>query len=656
MPLVNAEHRSALHNPRLLRRAVLIRRFEEMLLRLFSEGKLNGTVHTCIGQEWSALAVVDALLPEDTIFSNHRGHGHFLSAHNDPRGLLAEIMGREIGICGGIGGSQHLFAKGFFSNGILGGMSPVAAGFSLAQVYRGNRNIAVIFHGDGALGEEVVYESMNWAAKWDIPLLWVIERNGVAQSTECGTTLSGTIEARAAAFDIPYFKGDTWNVDSLFLTAKEAVEHVRRERTPALLEIGTYRLAAHSKGDDDRDPSELERYSRLDPLNKLFSAPDAELLELDREIASELSEIFIEAESASKCRYAPSRQLVLKDIDWSPLPAFNAKRAQQRYSELINQSFLELFSKFPELLMIGEDIEAPYGGAFKVTRDLSTRFPGRVRNTPISEAALVGIGTGLALAGMRPIVEIMFGDFLGLAFDQLLQHACKFEDMYNGAARIPLIVRTPMGGRRGYGPTHSQSIEGYFIGMPHLLVIALNCRLDPHIVYSRLLSSEKGPALVLENKILYTRTLRTEPPQGFETWYSDERYPTLRLSPSGSAPDVTIVCYGGMLELAEDVLATIFTNREVLCEIICAAQLSPLDIAPIVYSVKRTGRLVVLEEGKTFASYSSEIIARLSEARVPFQVKRLGYDHMIPASLELERSLLPNVDSICAAIEALLDE
>src|SRR5262249_38747417 len=154
-------------------------------------------------------------------------------------------------------------------------------------------------------------------------------------------------------------------------------------------------------------------------------------------------------------------------------------------------------------VLLGEDIEGPYGGAFKVTKSLSLEFPSRVRNTPISEAAIVGVGNGLALQGFVPVVEVMFGDFLTLAFDQLLNHASKFRYTSNAEVRGPLVVRTPMGGKRGYGATHSQSIEKHFLGMPDTQVLALHSRLDPGAVYDRLFAAIDRPTLVVENKLLY---------------------------------------------------------------------------------------------------------------------------------------------------------
>ncbi len=632
-------------------RALLIRRFEELLLRLFSEGKLNGTVHTCLGQEWIGVAVAAALQPADTVFSNHRGHGHYLARHRNPEGLLAEIMGRATGVCGGFGGSQHLCDRGFYSNGILGGMSPVAVGRALAHRLDGDGGVTIAFHGDGALGEGVIYEAMNLAARWSLPALWVIERNGYAQSTHCGQTLAGTVEGRAAAFGLRYFHGDTWNVEALFRTAREAVAHVRTHGTPALLEVETFRLAAHSKGDDNRDPAEVESFRQKDSLQRLLDRGGEELAAIDREIRDELAGIVARCEAAPRCQFTPRSPHRSAAVKWSAPPAASA----ERYSTLLHEALGQRLAADPRLMLLGEDIEGGYGGAFKVTRDLSQRYPGRVRNTPISEATIVGAGTGLALAGHRPIVEIMFGDFLGLTFDQLQQHACKFETMFNGRARVPLVVRTPMGGRRGYGPTHSQSIEAHFLGIPELLVVALNARVDPRTVYQTLAEQVTGPTLVIENKILYTRPFAPKVPRGFRVQHSDELFPTVRLAPAGEVtPQVTVVCYGGMLEIAEEALGRAFLEREIVAEIVCPTQLAPFNAEPVVESVRRTGRLLLLEEGKTFAAFGSEVIARVAEAGVTLRTRRLGYDHFIPASFELENELLPNVGTVLEALVQLI--
>ncbi|MEO5952004.1 MAG: thiamine pyrophosphate-dependent dehydrogenase E1 component subunit alpha, partial [Chloroflexia bacterium] len=247
--------------------AYMIRAVEQKLLDLFADGKLSGTVHTCIGQEFSGIAVAKALREGDIVYSNHRCHGHFLACTDDIDGLVAEVMGKSSGVCGGRGGSQHLCAKGFFSNGIQGGIVPVAAGLSLMLKLRQCGNIAVVFVGDGTLGEGVLYESMNLASKWELPLLIVLENNMYAQSTAQAETLAGDICARANAFGISTSYSDTWNPEELILEANRCVERVRKIGGPHFLRIDTDRLMAHSKGDDGRDQEELKASWSRDALS-----------------------------------------------------------------------------------------------------------------------------------------------------------------------------------------------------------------------------------------------------------------------------------------------------------------------------------------------------------------------------------------------------
>lgn len=630
----------------MIRKAVLIRRCEERLLSLFTEGKLFGTVHTCIGQEWTGIAVCEALLEDDSVFSNHRGHGHFLARTGDVEGLIAEVMGRVTGVCGGMGGSQHLHARGYYSNGIQGGMVPIAAGKAWAAKMDGKGAISAVFIGDGTLGEGVVYEAMNLASRWQLPLLIVLENNRYAQSTSQAQTLAGNPADRAHAFGMEYRHGDTWNWEGLLSTSRDAVEYVRFHQRPVLLEIETYRLRAHSKGDDNRDPSEVGGYLAKDWLSQMLANPPESLQDLIADVESE-----IEAAVARADASAFTMEWEATDVE-ARTPVWQARDFEKkRIGELIHAAFLKAFKERPATMLIGEDIEGPYGGAFKVSRDLSQLFPGRVRNTPISESAITGIGTGLALGGYAPLVEIMFGDFLTLALDQLLQHACKFRRMYNGKVNVPLIVRTPMGGKRGYGPTHSQSIEKHFLGIPDLRVAALNLRLAPEAIYDAVFAAGDVPTLVIENKILYTRFLDTDPIPGFAILFSDERFPTVRIAPMGRNPDVTVFCYGGTLEDVQKAVSRAFDQEEICCEVICPSLIHPLDPSAVVASARRSGRLVCIEEGPTFAALGSEVAARVAEAGVPLLCfRRVGFDSVIPSCGPLELTQLPNPDSIQSAI------
>ncbi len=243
----------------------LIRRFELSLLDLFGKGKIFGTTHTCQGQEANAVAIVNNLNREiDTIWSNHRCHGHFLAYSGDTYRLYAEIMGRVTGVCGGRGGSQHLARKNFFSSGIQGGLVPLAVGTAFAN--RADGAVTCVFLGDGTMGEGTVYEGLNLASLWSAPVLFVIEDNGIAQTTHKALGVSGDIAKRAEPFGIRSASIKSTDVMALDAVAREAVDYVRSEGRPFWLHIDTVRLGPHSKGDDTREAAYLDEIAKLDPL------------------------------------------------------------------------------------------------------------------------------------------------------------------------------------------------------------------------------------------------------------------------------------------------------------------------------------------------------------------------------------------------------
>ena len=248
-------------------RMFFIRRFEETLLDLFSLGKLVGTTHTYIGQEANAVGLIDRLDPEvDTVFSNHRCHGHYLAFTDDAFGLLCEVMGKAPGVCGGKGGSQHLCKGNFYSNGVLGSIVPVATGIALAEKRKGTGAVSTVFLGDGTLGEGVTYESLNIASLWQLPVFFVVENNYYAQSTPVELELAGSIAARGAAFGVETAELDTTDVELIHEAAGRAIGHVRETGAPYFLVLNTYRFSPHSKSDDQRDPAEIELRRTRDPL------------------------------------------------------------------------------------------------------------------------------------------------------------------------------------------------------------------------------------------------------------------------------------------------------------------------------------------------------------------------------------------------------
>jgi TPP-dependent pyruvate/acetoin dehydrogenase alpha subunit len=259
--------RIAMNDADLFRALYRIRCFEETVLENFPKGVFFGTTHTCLGQEADAVGVISCLHADDIVFSNHRGHGHFLAYGGDPRALFAELMGKSTGVCAGWGGSQHLHWRNFYSNGVQGGIVPVATGMALAEKLKGNPIVTVAFLGDGTLGEGVIYESFNLASLWDAPILYVVENNHIAQTTPIEKAVSGSISGRFQAFGIPVKELDTSDVREIQASAGELIQDVRMLQQPRALILNTWRFGPHSKGDDTR-PEELIAQLRLarDPV------------------------------------------------------------------------------------------------------------------------------------------------------------------------------------------------------------------------------------------------------------------------------------------------------------------------------------------------------------------------------------------------------
>jgi TPP-dependent pyruvate/acetoin dehydrogenase alpha subunit len=291
-------------NNSLYRTLLLIRRFEERTLTEFSNGKLVGTTHVYIGEEANATGIFSVTDPNDVVFSNHRCHGHFLAygaslpEGSDPYRLAAELMGKSTGLVGGRGGSQHIQWRNFYSNGIQGGILPVATGIALAEKNKMSGAVTLVFLGDGTLGEGAFYESLNIAALWKLPVLFVVENNHYAQTTPIELGMAGSIHGRFAAFGISVWERETFDVLEVRSVAEEAVSYVRSGAGPAGLILHTQRFYAHSKGDDTRSAEELTRIRRVDPLDLhevRLTAEERE--EAQMEVAAIIDDAFVRAEA-----------------------------------------------------------------------------------------------------------------------------------------------------------------------------------------------------------------------------------------------------------------------------------------------------------------------------------------------------------------------
>jgi 2-oxoisovalerate dehydrogenase E1 component len=412
--------------------------------------------------------------------------------------------------------------------------------------------------------------------------------------------------------------------------------------------VETFRLNPHSKGDDDRAAEEIQGYRDRDYLT-IFSKEDTAYY---RQYAGAIQQ---EVDQMAEQILEEREQRI--DEYYQPVPAVNSRQwlplepLPKRQVELLNQFFRESITSDERVVFIGEDVLSPYGGAFKVARGLSELVPGRVFSTPISEAAITGVSNGLALNGFKPFAEIMFGDFVTLAFDQIVNHASKFHHMFNKKVDCPVVIRTPMGGRRGYGPTHSQTLDKFLVGIDHVKTIALNTFFDPSLIYHKLLK-EKQPVLVIENKTDYGKKILHHRSSRFVYEYNQDDYPVVRVRPAVSKPALTIVAYGGMADLVNGILESIFLETDCKPELIVPSLISALPIALVADAVSATGKLLVIEEGSAYAGIGAELIAGIAEqSDVPFKVRRIAALPVpIPSVKSLEHIVLPDKERILTEI------
>lgn len=634
--------------------AIKIRAFEELVLDLFGQNKLSGTTHTYIGEEATAVSVMKYVREQDKVFSNHRCHGHYLAYGGPEKLLLAEIMSKESGLCQGRGGSQHIHYKNFYTNGIQGGIVPNAVGMALADKINGNDSNVVVFLGDGTLGQGVIYEAFNIASIYEIPVVFVIEDNQYAMSTRRSDMIAGDIKSRIDGFNIKTYEIESTNLKDLSGFFENVFSYINSERKPVCAVVHNYRLGAHSKGDDPRDVAEIEQYRKNDPMKliqdmigedaykKIYQDFRAGFDRCVEELETEKS-IVIEEKSVSS---------------FSSEESFLAKESI-RYVDRIREAFGEQLQKKSDTIFLGEDIRDPYGGAFKATKGLSVDFDTQVMNMPISEACMIGMAVGMGMNRILPVVEMMFGDFVTLGLDQILNHASKYGWVYGDDVTVPMIVRTPMGAKRGYGPTHSQSLEKFLIGIPNIKVLALSQSVDPLVLYRNVFDRIQEPTILVENKKLYgQKTWKIENNQYRDFVVKEINhygYPTIVFSiDSDSKPDIYAITYGGLVEDVISAAEDLMMQDEIQVDVIVLTQISPLPVLDLKECISASVPVVTVEEGTKTSGIGTEIIATCIENDIGSKYRRIATPDMpIPNGIVLENQIIPNRKSIAKQIRGL---
>ncbi|HEX5094567.1 MAG TPA: thiamine pyrophosphate-dependent enzyme, partial [Acidimicrobiia bacterium] len=495
------------------RRMLVIRGFEERVATLYRDGEVPGFVHLSIGQEAAAVGACWPLGPRDVITSTHRGHGHCLAKGLDPRGMFAELMGKDAGTNRGRGGSMHIAdpALGIFgANGIVGAGLPIAAGAATAAQLRGDGGIAVAFFGDGAVAHGTFHEAVNLAAVWQLPVVFFCENNGYAEFSPASTQHSATLEQRAAGYGVDYVAVDGNDVLAVADAMRRVVEGVRQGKGPVLVEATTYRRHGHYEGDPQRyrTPEEVTEWDARDPLvvheRRLREAgiSDDWLAALQSSVARELDDAVAAARPLPAPAVGTLHDFVVRPHpERSEPPALAPDLDVFRTMDAIRAALETELANDERVFVAGIDVAAG-GNVFGLTRGLHDRFGTRVRDTPISESAIVGVGVGAAMAGMRPVVELMYLDFLGVCLDQLLNQAAKMPYMTGGAAEMALTVRTQFGAGRSSGSQHSQSLEALLAHIPGLTVVMPSTPADTYGLL-RAAIQDPNPVVFVENRLLY---------------------------------------------------------------------------------------------------------------------------------------------------------
>ena len=640
------------------RRMLVIRGFEERVAALYRDGEVPGFVHLSTGQEATAVGACWPLGPADVITSTHRGHGHCLAKGLDPAGMFAELMGKDLGTNRGRGGSMHIADPklGIFgANGIVAAGVPIAAGAATAAQLRRDGSVTVAFFGDGAVAQGAFHEALNLAAVWKLPVVFFCENNGYAEFSPASTQHAASLEQRAAGYGIPYAAVDGNDVVATAHLMGDVVGTARDGRGPSVVEAETYRWHGHYEGDPERyrSPEELEEWRSRDPLLiheallRQAGVGDGQIKELEASTSAVLDAALEAARRLAKPDAATLTDFVLRPRPARPEPAPPGEDAPVfRTMDAIRSALEVELAADDRVFLAGVDVGAG-GNVFGLTRGLAEKFAGRVRDTPISETAIVGLGVGAAMAGMRPVVELMYLDFIGVCFDQLLNQAAKLPFMTGGAAEMALTVRTQFGAGRSSGSQHSQSLEALLAHIPGLSVVMPSTPAD---TYGLLRASiqDPNPVVFIENRLLYGMK-GPQPP-------SDYILPIGRAAVVRAGSDLTVVSVSRMVHEALAAAASVEAEG-ISVEVIDLRTVAPLDMATILESVHKTSRLLIAHEAVVPFGIGAEIAATV--ARDAFwdldaPIERVGAAATpSPYAPDLERAWLPDREDIAAAIRRL---
>ncbi|MQA78833.1 MAG: 2-oxoisovalerate dehydrogenase [Streptosporangiales bacterium] len=635
------------------RRMRLIRTFEERASVAYRDSEIPGFLHLSIGQEASAVGACWPLDARDVVTSTHRGHGHCLAKGLDPAGMFAELMGRQTGTCAGRGGSMHIAdpRSGVFgANGIVAAGLPIATGAGTAAQLRGEGGVVVAFFGDGAVAQGMFHEAVNLAAVWRLPVLFCCENNGYAEFSPSSAQHRAPLADRALGYGVEFHRVDGNDVVAVADLVGGLVGRLRDGAGPIMLEAETYRWHGHYEGDPQRyrESDELASWQERDPLTMLagrmraYGATPADVAAIDAEVTGLVDDDIEAARRAPEPAAETLHHHVITPREPVPEPP-DATGETFKTTAAVRTALEHELAADDSVFLAGIDV-GEGGNVFGLTRGLAERFPGRVRDTPISENAIIGTAVGAALAGMRPVVELMYFDFIGVCFDQLLNQAAKLRFMTGGGASLPLVVRTQFGAGRSSGSQHSQSLEAVLAHIPGLTVVMPSTPADTYGLL-RAAIRDPNPVVFVENRLLYGHQGPAPP--------ADHLVPLGKAKVRREGTDVTLVSYS---RLVHECLASAETlaAEGVSVEVIDLRTIVPLDRETVLRSLAKTNRLVIAHEAVTDFGVGAELAAVAAYDgfwTLDAPVRRVGAAATpAPYAPSLERAWLPDRHTITTAV------
>jgi len=679
MPTVTSPHKvhaDRAHLHALLRQMLRIRRFEARCVELYQAQKIRGFLHLYDGEEAVAVGVAAALEPgRDAAVATYREHGQALAWGMDMASLMAEMLGKVEGCCRGRGGSMHLFGRAqrfYGGNAIVGGGIPLAAGIALADKALRPGAVTACFFGEGAVAEGVFHETMGLAALWRLPVLFLCENNLYAMGVPLeDSEVETDLWRKAQAWRMPAEQIDGMDPIVVEAAARRAVAAMRAGGGPHFIEARTYRFRAHSMFDTQayRSRDEVEAWRQRDPIERLRHwmlahrhLSEAEAAALEAEVAAELDAAVASAEAGTLEPLAELERHVLMDRVVQedgqpppvpaprPVPAAAASPAPLRmtYREACKQAIRDALAADPRAFLVGEDV-GKYGGCYAVTKGLLEEFgPARIVDAPLAENGFTGIAIGAALAGLRPILEIMTCNFSLLALDQIMNNAATLPHMSGGQFAVPLVIRMATGGGRQLAAQHSHSLEGWFAHIPGLKVAVPATVEDARWMLAAAMA-DPNPVLIFEHIVLYNAEAELD---AAVTAVDLERARVRR-----AGRDVTLVTYGNSLPKCLRA-AELLAAEGIEAEVIDLRMLRPLDSATVAAAVACTRRVVIVDEGWKSGSISAEVAARLAEDllyELDAPIRRVcSREVPVPYAAHMEEAALPSVDEVVAAVRAIV--